>query len=329
MIRWAVVGSGNMASLFLRDCMHSTLGRFVAVYSHDQGRADAFAQTHQLESAYSDLDKLLADDRIDAVYIASTHPNHAPQAIKVLEAGKHVLIEKPMALSEAQTQEVFALAHQQNRFCAEALWTKFSPTYQSLIRQLEQGRIGDVRHVSANFAFTIDLNNTRHRLLNPDHAGGALLDIGLYTLFLPMALMGEPTRMTAVVTHGDMGVDLSSDVILEFGEGRSAALSYRFDAMMPTKAAISGTRGWVEMETPFFAGNALHWGEAGKPVVTEQVPLTNRGWGNEFEQVNRHIAAGDLEAAAHTHQDSLMLARLLESLRRDYGPVFPFESDRS
>ncbi|EAR07838.1 Gfo/Idh/MocA family protein [Reinekea blandensis] len=326
MIRWAVVGSGNMASLFLRDCQNSTQGRFTAVYSHNQERAETFAREHELESAYSDLDQMLASDAIDAVYIASTHPNHAPQAIKALQAGKHVLVEKPMALSESQTRAVFDAARQNNCFCAEALWTKFSPTYQSLIRQLREGRIGDVRHVSANFAFTIDLSDTRHRLLNPEHAGGALLDIGLYTLFLPMALMGEPTQTTAVVTHGEMGVDLSSDVILEFGEGRSAALSYRFDAMMPMKATISGSKGWVELEAPFFAGNALHWGEAGKPVVTEHVPLPNRGWGTEFDQVNTHIAAGDLEASVHTQQDSLQLARLLESLRREHGPIFPFES---
>lgn len=327
MIRWAVCGSGNMASLFLNDCRRIENGEFVAVYSHDRDRAEDFAAAHNLPDAYSDLDAMLSDERIDAVYIASTHPNHAPQAIKALEAGKHVLIEKPMALNQAETQAVFDTAAKHQRFCAEALWTKFSPAYQSLIAQLDAGRIGDIRHVQASFGFTLDLNNVRHRLLNPDHAGGALLDIGLYTLFLPLALMGQPRNSLAHVTHGDMGVDLSSDVIMDFGHGRSAALSYRFDAMMPTKAVISGNKGWVEVESPFFASNALHWGEAGKPVTTEYSALTNRGWGYEFERVNEHIRAGRLQASEHTWDDSLQLADYLQSLRDEYGPVYPFEQD--
>lgn len=329
MIKWAVSGSGGMASLFLNDCKSIDNGRFTAVYSHSNERAERFAAEHQLEKSFDDFDELLADPDIDAVYIASTHPNHAPQAIKALHAGKHVLIEKPMALTLGEAQAVFDAAAKAQKFCAEALWTKFSPTYATLMDQLKAGRIGEVRHIQANFGFPIDQQNTSHRLLNPEHAGGALLDIGLYTLFMPLTLFGVPQTSQASVTKGATGVDIASDVIMSWDDGRSAALSYRFDALMPKKAVISATEGWVELDSPFFAGNTLHWCEAGKPVVTEQVALTNTGWGNEFAAVNRQIMAGDTQAREHSREDSLMLAGYLESLRREYGPIYPFESSSS
>ena len=325
MIRWAVSGSGNMASLFVKDSEQVTNGQFVAVYSSQQSRADAFAKQHQLAHAYSDYDALLANPDIDAVYIASTHPHHAAQAIRALNAGKHVLVEKPMALSPADAREVFAAAKANQRFCAEALWTKFAPAYQTLMAQLQQNRIGDVRHINASFGFAIDLADTQQRLLNPEHAGGALLDIGLYPIFLPLTLFGVPDETKAQVTMGDSGVDIATDLIMSYQDGRSATISYRFDVMLPTKAAFSGTLGWAELESPFFASNAIHWHEKDRPGTTEHIPLVNRGWGYEFEAVNAAIVAGELEAVQHSWQDSLQLSEYLHFLRNTWGPHYPFE----
>ena len=325
MIRWAVAGSGNMADLFLKDCKNISEGEFTAVYSNSQDRANAFASQHQLAHAYSSFSDLLANPDIDAVYIASTHPNHAPQAIAALNAGKHVLVEKPMSLSVEEAQQVFDVANSNQRFCAEALWTKFSPVYNSLIEQLQAGRIGDIRHISANFGFTVDQQRPKQRLLNPEHAGGALLDIGLYPIFLPLTVFGYPQQTQAKVTMGATGVDIASDLIMSYEDGRSATISYRFDAMMPTKAVISGTKGWVELESPFFAGNSLLWSINGSPVKAEHIALHNRGWGYEFAAANKAIAAGQLQATQHTWHDSLQLATYLSYLRITWGPKYPFE----
>lgn len=325
MIRWAVAGTGTMAGLFLDDCANSKTGQFTAVFSHTKSRAQSFAQQHQLATVHDDFEQLLADPDIDALYIASTHPNHGPQAIAALEAGKHVLVEKPMSLSKAQAQEVFDAAKAHNRHCTEALWTKFSPTYQSLMSQLNAGKIGEVRHIQANFGFPVDMSNAKQRLLNPDHAGGALLDIGLYPIFLVLSLFGLPDKTQANVTLGETGVDVSADILMSYADGRSASLSYRFDCHMPTKAMISASQGWVELESPFFAGNQLHWQVNGGTVKTENVALENRGWGYEFEGVNQAISAGRLETEEHPWQDSLLLAGYLEELRSQWGPSYPFE----
>ncbi|WP_320823048.1 Gfo/Idh/MocA family oxidoreductase [Reinekea sp.] len=325
MIRWAVVGTGTMAGLFLQDTAQVTQGRFGAVFSHSMSRAQAFADTHGLARAYDDYDRLLANEQIDAVYIASTHPNHGPQAIAALNAGKHVLVEKPMALSEAEAQAVFDAAARNARFCAEAVWTKFNPVYQSLQRQLAAGRIGTVQHLSASFGFALDMSKPQQRLLDPAQAGGALLDIGLYPIMLALSVMGYPDQTQARVVLGPTGVDIAADLLLSYADGRSANLAYRLDAHLPTKASIGGSLGWVELETPWFSSNALHWSEIGKPVSTEYGMLINRGWGRQFERVNEAIAEGQLEVSEHRWADSVQLARYMESVRTTWGPIYPFE----
>jgi predicted dehydrogenase len=325
MRHWAVIGTGNMAGLFVSDAKNVGNAQFIAVYSRDMSRAQAFAHAHGIEHTFDSMELMLADPAIDAVYIASPHTAHAAQAIQALNAGKHVLVEKPMALTQAEAQAVFDAAKNNQRFCAEALWTKFSHCYQALTEQLADGRIGELRHISANFGFAVDQSNPEHRLLNPDLAGGALLDIGLYPIFLPLALLGEPSATQAKVTMGPTGVDIATDLILEYDAGRSAHLAYRFDAMMPNNAIISGTKGWVSIETPFFASNALHWNVAGGVTQTEYHPMTNRGWGEEFFLVNEAIESGVLQASQHSWDDSLQLAGFLESLRKTYGPRYPFE----
>lgn len=326
MRRWGVIGTGNMASLFVKDSQVKPHGHFTAVFSSNLQRAHQFAEAHQIEKAYDSLAAMLADPDIDAVYIASRHPQHAPQAIQALNAGKHVLVEKPMALNAADAERVFDAAKKNNRFCCEALWTKFSAAYQSLTQQIAEGRIGDLRHIHAHFGFAVDMSQPEQRLLNPDHAGGALLDIGLYPIFFPLSLFGgTPTNTQATVTMGSTGVDIAADLVMAYPEGRSASVAYRFDAMMPNKAILSGSRGWVEIESPFFASNALHWNVDGGPTVTEYCPMDNRGWGEEFAGVNEAIDSGALEATQHSWDDSRQLAQYLETVRKTWGPTYPFE----
>lgn len=325
MTRWAVAGTGNMARQFLQDCEKIDNGRFVAVYSHDQTRADRFAKAQNLDNGYADFSALLNDDNIDAVYIASTHPHHAPQAIAALEAGKHVLVEKPMALSKQQARLVFESAKRNNCFCAEALWTKFSPNYQALIKNLADGRIGELKHINANFGFSVDMNQPTSRLLSLEHAGGALLDIGLYPIFLPLTLFGMPLETKANIQIGPTGVDIAADLLMSYSHARTATVSYRFDAMMANKATFSGTNGWAEMDSPWHAGDTIIWSENGQPLIQEKTQLKNRGWGQQFESINSAISQGKLQADEHTWQDSLRLAEYLEMLRNTWGPSYPFE----
>lgn len=326
MKNWAVVGTGAMAKGFIEDARRTGQCEFVAVASHDQRRAEAFADQMGILQAYHSIEDLCDNNVIDVVYIANTHVHHVASALTVLEAGKPVLIEKPMALSEAQAERLFETARQHNVFCAEALWTRFSPNYQSLMSQLSNGRLGDLRHIQASFGFRVDPEHSPKRLLDPHQAGGALLDIGIYPLLLPLYLWGEPDNIEGHVELNGDGVDIASDLTLVYANGKCAQLSYRFDCHSPTTADISGTLGHVHLPSPWFASNAVHWSEVGRPTQVEYVDLTNRGWGYEAIEVNRCIDEGLLQTPMHSWQDSLMLARVMQRIRAQFGIRYPFEA---
>jgi predicted dehydrogenase len=325
MVVWGVAGSGGMASNFLADTKAVKSGEFNAVYSSSQARADEFAKQNDLAFAYSNFQQLIDNPEIDAIYIAGVHTSHSDLAIKALNAGKHVLVEKPMSLSVSQTEKVLASAKANNCFCAEALWTRFAPTFQSVVEQVKSGKIGEIRHISANFGFTIDITDTKSRLLNPQLAGGAMFDIGIYPLLLPTFVLGEPEDIQASIYMAETGVDIASDVLLRYPDGVTANLTYRLDTHLPNKAVISGTKGYVEFEAPWFATNAVQWSIAGKPVETQYFALTNSGWGYEFDEVNRCIQAGLTQSPMHNWDDALALAKIMARIRSKYGPIYPFE----
>lgn len=322
--RWAVIGTGGMADQFVTDARHGSGGRFVAVCSRSQQSAQAFADRHGLEQAYADLDTMLARDDIDVVYIASPHTQHFSQAQAAMEAGKAVLVEKPATLNAAQTKVLYETAERCQVLCVEALWTRFSPVYRSILADLESGRIGAVKQCQASFGFAAPADPS-HRLNDPALAGGALLDIGIYPLLLPLDLFGTPESIEGDVTLGDSGVDRSADLVLSFAGGARASLSYSLDFPLPTEAAISGENGWVNIKAPWFASQAARWQVGKAPVSQQQYPLLGRGYHYEFSAVNRSLAAGLLQCEEHSWADSLALAEVMDRIRKRWGPDYGAE----
>lgn len=324
MIQWAAVGIGHMADLFVADAQHGQGGRFIAAYSRNKERADAFAQKHKLEHSHDDFDALLADDSIDAVYIASPHTAHVGQAIAALEAGKAVLVEKPVAVNAMEAEQLYQTAERCGLFCQEALWTRFNPVYRTILEQARSGLLGRLCHSHSNFGFVAPADPA-HRLNNPELAGGALLDMGLYPLLLPLDLFGEPDSIDGRVSIGSSGVDESADLVLSYPGGQRAVVSYSLRNVMPNQATISGMDGWVEMQSPWFAPNAARWQVGQGAVRWEQYELIGRGWHYEFTAANQAIARGDLFCKEHSQADSLRLMRLLDRIRTEFGPRYPFE----
>jgi len=322
--RWAVVGTGGMADQFVADARHGNGGEFVAVCSRSQASAQAFADRHGLALAFDDLDTLLARDDIDVVYIASPHTQHRQQALAAMEAGKAVLVEKPATLNAAQTKSLYETAERCQVLCVEALWTRFSPVYRSVLADLKSGRIGQVRHCQASFGFAAPADPD-HRLNAPELAGGALLDIGIYPLLLPLDLFGAPADIEGDVTLGVRGVDRSADLVLRYADGARASLSYSLDFPLPTQATISGEDGWVEIKAPWFASQAARWQVGKAPVSQQQYPLLGRGYHYEFSAVNRSLAAGLQQCEEHSWTDSIALAEVMDRIRKRWGPDYGAE----
>jgi predicted dehydrogenase len=192
-LRWGILGTGWIAERFVASLERHTRQRVVAVGSRSPASAKEFAERTGIARAHGSYGDLVADPEVDVVYVATPHNHHRAHALLALDAGKHVLVEKPIGLSAAEAQEVAARAR--GVFCAEAMWTFFLPRYDVVRQLLDDGVLGEVRTVLADHG---EWFPATHRILRQDLAGGALLDLGTYPVALANWVLGEPEEVLAI-----------------------------------------------------------------------------------------------------------------------------------
>ena len=245
-IRWGISSTGVIARDFAKALARVPDAELVAVRSRTQERAEAFAAEHGVKRAHGSMEALLADPDVDIVYIASPHSEHCREALEVVAAGKHVLVEKPFGLSAAEARLVFDAAAVAGVFVMEALWSRFLPAHVRLRELVAEGAIGEVRVVDASFGFPFP-DRPEHRLLARELGGGALLDLGIYSVNTAMQLLGPPEDVTATAVIGPTGVDVNTAVALRFPGGAVATARCSLTALDPCTARVIGTEGIIEL----------------------------------------------------------------------------------
>ncbi|PQA84233.1 gfo/Idh/MocA family oxidoreductase [Limnohabitans sp. TS-CS-82] len=247
-LRLGILGCANIAKQFARDVSGSQQVAIQAVASRDLTKAQAFAQSFQIAHAYGSYEALLADAALDAIYIPLPNSMHAEWAIRAMEAGKHVLCEKPLALNLGEVTRMFEVARQQGVMLLESYPYWFQPQTRDLLACLSHEKIGEVRSVQASFGFTVGNIGTNIRM-KPDLGGGALLDAGSYPLSLIRLVMGcAPERVMAHANWADTGVDISMMATLFYADGRRAQMSCAMDTANHRRATVVGSHGTVETE---------------------------------------------------------------------------------
>lgn len=247
-LRLGILGCANIAKQFTRDVSQSRDISIQAVASRDLAKAQAFANDFQLPRAYGNYEALLADAALEAIYIPLPNSMHAEWAIRAMQAGKHVLCEKPLALNLAQVTRMFEVARQHGVMLLEAYPYWFQPQTRDLLANLSHEKIGDIRSIQASFGFTVGNPGTNIRM-QTDLGGGALLDAGSYPLSLIRLVMGcAPERVIAQANWAETGVDISMAATLLYADGRRAQMSCAMDAANHRYATIVGSHGTVETE---------------------------------------------------------------------------------
>jgi xylose dehydrogenase (NAD/NADP) len=246
-LRFGILGAARIAEQFAGAVAHSKTARTVAVASRDTGRGRDFANRFGLAFA-GDYAALLADPSLDAVYIPLPNALHAPWAISACEAGKHVLCEKPLALTADEVRRMQSAARSNGVHLMEAYPYAAQPLFGSLRGLLAQGAIGSLRHIDARFGFRLgeQANIRRDAALG----GGALFDVGCYVVSLCVLLAGTPSRVTAVATELAPGVDAATSVLMEYDCGLVARLGCWFDAASDRHATLIGEDGVIETDFP-------------------------------------------------------------------------------
>ncbi|WP_028656718.1 Gfo/Idh/MocA family protein [Nocardioides sp. J54] len=323
-IGWGVLAPGGISGQFATDLALVPDARLVHVGSRTPERAAAFAQRHGAER-YGDYDAVLADPEVDVVYIGSPHVAHAAQVELALAAGKHVLCEKPLTLTRAGAERLFALAREQDRFLMEAMWSACHPVWRDLARRLRAGELGTPRHLSAEFHFTAPADPT-HRLLDPALGGGAMHDIGIYPLTFAHLMLGEAVELKAVGTVAGGQVDLDVAIAGRYPGDTLATLTAGLSSHAANGARITTDAGWVEITGDFHAPSGFTFNaierrhQPVRRVVHEPPePVIGAGYGNEAAHVQQCLREGLTASPWVPPAQTLTILGQVEDVRAQVG----------
>lgn len=322
-LRWGIIGPGRIAHAFA-DALKVVEGaELYGVASRDEVRGRAFAQQYNAPQVYTSYEQLAQDPLVDAIYIATPHRFHHEQALLCLEAGKPVLCEKSLTVNARQAQELITLAQDKKLFLMEALWTRYLPIYQRVRAWLDDDVIGDIKLVRSSFGFRIP-RNVEDRLLNPDLAGGALLDMGIYPIAMSQWVCGDPVTFSVHGYLGETGVDEFVAANLQYANGSVAQFVTNFVTNTSNDLTIFGSEGHIRVHPNF-------WGGTKATLVTEGQELTiNRpfratGFEYQIEEAVCCIKAGFIESQVMPHAQSLANIRLIDQMRTQLGLTYVYE----
>jgi predicted dehydrogenase len=322
-LRWGVVAPGAIAADFV-DALHShTDQRVVAVASRSAERAAGFAGRHGIPRSYGGYAGLYADSQVDIVYVAAPHSEHLRLALEAIGAGKHVLVEKPIGLSADEARAIRDAARTAGVFVMEAMWTRFLPQTDVMVRLRDEGALGEVRLVTADFGFTAQPGGRIH---DPQLGGGALLDLGVYPVWLSHLWLGVPTSVTTLGTLAASGVDDQSVIVLRYASGAQAVLTTSLRVSSPGRAAISGSLAHLETDPGWVFPSGFDVRASGRD---EQAARYADGSGLTFRQgmawqaaaVAQHVDDGLTESPLHPLQTSIEVMSILDEARRQLGVV--------
>lgn len=319
-LRWGVIGPGWIAERFIGSLQRNTRQQVVAIGSRDLMRSQAFAARHGIERAHGSYADLVADPEVDVVYIATPHNAHYPCALLSLTAGKHTLVEKPLALNAGQATELAELAAAQGVFLAEALWTMFLPKFDVIGQLLESGALGEIHTVMADHGehFT-----DGHRILRHDLAGGPLLDLGTYPISFATWILGSPATVLASGQPHPAGVNGQVSAVLAGATGSQALIHTTLFSNTPTTAVVAGTAATLTIPGPYYQpGGMTLTSNTGEVLTYTEPAIAHEGLFYEAAEVARCVSSGVLESPLRPLADTIATLQVVDEIRRQLGIVF-------
>jgi len=320
-IRWGILGCGKIARKFASDLRLAEDAELTAIASRSMETAKAFAEEFPAKYIHDSYEALVKNNEVDVIYVATPHSHHYEHTILCLENNKAVLCEKAFAVNAEQARKMIALAQEKKVFLMEALWTKFLPHYNKMQEMIHKGMIGTVKSVIVNFGFKPQ-DPVPQRLFDPALAGGTMLDIGIYNVFIALSVLGKPDEIAAVMNPASTGVDEQCSVVFHYDRGAMAHLFSTFASNLSIDAYISGTDGRIRLSHRFYAPDS----------TIEYYPTTidsrkiiqvekEEGLGYQYEA--RHVGDclrnGKTESPVMSFADTILLMETLDEIRQKAG----------
>jgi D-xylose 1-dehydrogenase (NADP+, D-xylono-1,5-lactone-forming) len=248
-VRWGVLSTARINHAVIVPARESEKAEVIAVGSRDIARAEGYAREQGIARPYGSYEALLADDDVEAVYVSLPNALHVPWTIKALEAGKHVLCEKPLGRNPESVEDAFDTADREGRLLMEAFMYRHHPQTQKLEALVGSGALGELKQIRTAFTFTLDdPDDVRWR---PELDGGSLLDLGCYCVNISRLLSGEPERVYGRQRLAPTGIDVGFTGTLEFPAEVSAQFHCAFDLPAESYVDAIGTTGKARIVEPF------------------------------------------------------------------------------
>jgi len=310
------MGTGWIAERFVGSLQSHSSQQVVAVGSRSHSAADRFARRFGILRSHASYQDLVADSAVDVIYVATPHTAHLQGALLALDAGKHTVVEKPLAMNAGEARTIASVAAARNLFCMEAHWTTFLPKYDILQQLLDSGALGDIMTVVADFG---EWFPRQHRIFRSDLAGGPMLDLGTYLVSLVVKVLGSsPDQIVARSSKLNCGVMGQTAMIMTYGD-RQAALHTTILANTPTSATIAGTKATIAIDGPFYqpGGFTLTSIDGARALRYEEPQDAHEG-GLHYEaaEAARRIANREVESPLRPLALSIKTIAIMDEVRR-------------
>ncbi len=321
-MRIGILGAGGIARKMAHTINNMDNMTLAAIGSRDIERARIFAEEFNVPAAYGSYEELAADDTLDLIYVATPHSRHYEDALLCLNSGRNVLCEKPFTANAAQARKLIALAEEKGLFIGEAIWTRYLPMRFTLDKILESGVIGTPSYLTANLGYQI---NHVERLKKPELAGGALLDLGVYTInFALMAFGNDVREIRSSCNKNEYGVDTNNSIIMDFADGKTAMLHSNMNALTDLRGMIYGDLGRIQFDNINNCEGITVYLNDGT-VTHYDTPPQITGFEYQVQAAADAIAAGRSECPQMPHSEILRVQRIMTDLRAEWEIKYPFE----
>ena len=321
---WGILGPGGIAQAFAKDLRNLEGHSISAVGSRTLENAKKFSSSYG-GTPYGSYEELVEDSTIDAIFVATPHPAHKDNVILALNAGKPVLCEKPFSVNAHEAELMVNAARKNNVALMEAMWARFLPHYSKVREIVASGVLGKIHTIHADHGQRLADQNIP-RLVEPQLAGGALLDLGIYPISFAHMILGNPSVITSSAVLTDKGVDAQTSMIFDYENGAQAILNTTMIEQTPCRAVVAGLNGWLEIDRTFYNPASMRV-ILNNGSVTEY-PNTYKGHGlrEQAETFKQLVHSGKLYSEILTWNDTIDIMKTMDAIRSQIGLRYPFEN---
>lgn len=321
-IRFGIVGTGTIAHRFAEAIKNVDNAELVAVASRTKENAEKFGCEFDIPARFDSYEKMALSDVIDAAYIAVPHSGHIGCSCLMMNNGKHVLCEKPMAVNSKEAEEMFRCARENNVLLMEAMWARLVPGTIKMLELVENGVLGDILGVEGNFCYSMDEDEMDHHVFKRENGGGSLLDVGVYGLNFASWYLGKDIETINAQSDIYNGVDSHTCVLLKYKNGAIADISSAILLRKPNEGYVYGNKGYARL-LRFYAPQEIDIYLNNGETVKIPVPYAGNGFEEQIAHFSECVSKGLKESPVVTHEQTLYITKQMDKIRKITGVEYP------